>query len=52
LTVQELTDDFLKLFVENRVRILDGLEEFVKHDNGFGRKRGWKRLARFHAPAF
>jgi hypothetical protein len=27
-----LTDDLLKLFVENRVRIFDGLEEFVKND--------------------
>jgi hypothetical protein len=52
LTVQKLTDDFLKLFVEKRVRILDGLEEVVKNDIGFGRKRGGKRFAGFHAPAF
>jgi hypothetical protein len=41
LTIQELTDDFLKLFVESRVRILDGLEEFVTTSdlagNGMGR---------------
>jgi hypothetical protein len=47
-----LTDDFLKLFVQNRVRILDGLEDFVKHNIGFGRKWDGKRFARFHAPAF
>jgi hypothetical protein len=52
LTVQKLTDDFLKLFVENRVRIFDGLEEFVKNDIGFGRKGGGKRFAGLHAPAF
>ena len=40
------------MFVENRVRILDGLEEFVKNDIGFGRKGGRKRFAGFHAPAF
>jgi hypothetical protein len=42
LTVQELTDNFLlKWFVESRVRILDGLEEFVTTSdlagNGVGR---------------
>jgi hypothetical protein len=41
LTIQELTDDFLTLFVESRVRIFDGLEEFVKTSdlagNGMGR---------------
>ena len=52
LTIQELTDDFLKLFVESRVRILDGLEEFVTHNIGFGRKWNGKRFAGFHAPAF
>ena len=52
MTIQELTDDFLKLFVQNRVRILDGLEDFVKHNIGFGRKWDGKRFARFHAPAF
>ena len=52
LTIQELTDDFLKLFVESRVRILDGLEEFVKHDIGFGWKWNGQRFAGFHARAF
>jgi hypothetical protein len=47
-----LTDDFLKLFVESRVRILDGLEEFVKHDIGFGWKWNGQRFAGFYAPAF
>jgi hypothetical protein len=47
-----LTDDLLKLFVENRVRILDALEEFVKNDIGFGRNLGGKRFGGFHAPAF
>jgi hypothetical protein len=41
-----------KLFVESRVRILDGLEEFVKQNGGFGWKRGGKRFVVFHAPAF
>ena len=47
LTIQELTDDFLKLFVESRVRILDGLEEFVKHDIGFGWKWNGQRFSGF-----
>ena len=45
MTVQEVTDDFLKLFVENRVRILDGLEEFVNTTTdlaGKGVGRGWQ----------
>ena len=50
MTVQELTDDFLKLFVENRVRILDGLVEFVKNDIGFGRKRG-EEVCRIPCPS-
>jgi len=44
LTIQELTDDFLKLFVESRVRILDGLEEFVTTSDlaGDGMGRGFR----------
>jgi hypothetical protein len=38
LTIQELTDDFLKLFVQSWIRLLNGLEKFVKHNIGFGRK--------------
>jgi hypothetical protein len=52
LTVQKLADDFLKLFVENWVKFLERLEEFVKYDIGFGRKRGGKRFTCFHVPAF
>ena len=52
LTIPELTDDFLKLFVEDRVRILDELEQFVNYDIGFGRKWNGKRFAGFHALAF
>ena len=42
LTIPDLTDDFLKLFVESRVRILDGLEEFVTTSDlaGDGMGRG------------
>jgi hypothetical protein len=46
-----LTDDFLKLFVENRVRIFDGLEEFVKDDIGFWPERGWEEVCRTPCPS-
>jgi hypothetical protein len=47
-----LSDDFLKLLVEHRIRIFDGLQKFIKDDIGFGRKRGREGFARFHAPSF
>ena len=52
LTVQELSDDFLKLLVEHRIRIFDRLQKFIEDDIGFGRKRGGERFAGFHAPSF
>ena len=51
LTIQELSDDFLKLLVKHRIRILDRLQEFIKDDIGFGRKGGRKGSG-FHAPSF
>ena len=50
MTVQKLADDFLKLFVENWVKFLDRLEEFVKYDIGFGRKRG-EEVCRIPCPS-
>ena len=47
LTIQELSDDFLKLLVKHRIRILDRLQEFTEDDIGFGRKGGRKGFAGF-----
>jgi hypothetical protein len=51
LTIQELSDDFLKLLVKHRIRILDRLQEFIKDDIGFGRKGGRKGFTSFSPPA-
>ena len=42
-----MSDDFLKLLVEHRIRILDRLQKFIKDDIGFGRKGGRKGFAGF-----
>ena len=52
LTIQELSDNFLKLLVKHRIRIFNRLQKFIKDDIGFSRKGGRKGFAGFHAPSF
>jgi hypothetical protein len=51
LAIKKLANEFLELFLDSRIMIIDRLGQFFENSVGFGWEWGRKRVARFHTPA-